>query len=185
MRWCLSSCIFDDKMRHLKDFIAYSDSVVNNIASDSVTRLVNSNVMWNRIGNDQTRGAMSQRANSNQWECSVPFLSRARLRHASIIFFQVVLFFLPSFSFSLPAYSVPDMPPNTSRYQHTNEDTTNIPPNESLHQLIEATPFIDYEVASSSLFDGAFTIVSTIFPSWQRDDLKLVQCKDGITNQCM
>lgn len=115
----------------------------------------------------------------------MPFLSRARLRHASIIFFQVVLFFLPSFSFSLPAYSVPDMPPNTSRYQHTNEDTTNIPPNESLHQLIEATPFIDYEVASSSLFDGAFTIVSTIFPSWQRDDLKLVQCKDGITNQCM
>lgn len=97
MRWCLSSCIFDDKMRHLKDFIAYSDSVVNNIASHSVTRLVNNNVMWNRIGNDQTRGAMSQRANSNQWECSVPFLSRARLRHASIIFFQVVLFFFLSF----------------------------------------------------------------------------------------
>ncbi|KAJ8657478.1 hypothetical protein O0I10_006780 [Lichtheimia ornata] len=75
------------------------------------------------------------------------------------------------------------MPPNTSRYQHTTEDATHIPPNESLNQLIEATPFIDYEVASSSLFDGAFTIVSTIFPSWQRQDLKLVQCKDGITNQ--
>lgn len=110
--------------------------------------------------------------------------SSSRLRHASIIFLplaQVVLFFFPSFLLFL----LSDMPPNTSRYQHTTEDTTHIPPNESLNQLIEATPFIDYEVASSSLFDGAFTIVSTIFPSWQRQDLKLVQCKDGITNQCM
>lgn len=174
---------------------------IKNVVSkytDGVTRLANSECHvkshWWCGSSDQTRGAMSQRARSQgpvrmlRAFSIIITSSSSRLRHASIIFccwLKQLLFFFPSFlSLPLPP-PLPDMPPNTSRYQHTTEDATHIPPNESLNQLIEATPFIDYEVASSSLFDGAFTIVSTIFPSWQRQDLKLVQCKDGITNQCM
>ncbi|KAL0577888.1 hypothetical protein ABG067_008783, partial [Albugo candida] len=55
---------------------------------------------------------------------------------------------------------------------------------ESLNRLIEATPYIDIEVPHSSLFEGAFKVVSKVFPDWKYEDIKFVQCKDGITNQC-
>lgn len=54
----------------------------------------------------------------------------------------------------------------------------------ALDQLIETTPFVDVEVSSGQLFDGAYQVVSAIFPSWQKENVKFTQCKDGITNQC-
>ncbi|KAI9322602.1 kinase-like domain-containing protein [Dichotomocladium elegans] len=76
------------------------------------------------------------------------------------------------------------MPPDTSRYSSTSTDEPEeFQMHESHSQLVEATPFIDLEVSGANLFDGAFSVVSAIFTSWQRKDVKLVQCKDGITNQ--
>ncbi|OBZ89825.1 Ethanolamine kinase 2 [Choanephora cucurbitarum] len=68
------------------------------------------------------------------------------------------------------------MPPNTSiRSAHENlvEEEA----------LIETTPYYDLEVSSGALFEGAFRVVSKVFPSWKYQDIKFVQCKDGITNQ--
>lgn len=73
------------------------------------------------------------------------------------------------------------MPPDTSNFQH--EHDNNVSPDEQMNELLEATPFLDIEVSSASLFDDAYQVVSSIFPSWQRQDVKFVQCKDGITNQ--
>ncbi|KAI9492724.1 kinase-like domain-containing protein [Zychaea mexicana] len=76
------------------------------------------------------------------------------------------------------------MPPNSVRCQPASNDSGHaISADDSLDQLIEATPYIDYEVSSGELFAGAFKIVSTVFPSWDEHDIKFVQCKDGITNQ--
>ncbi|KAI9261681.1 kinase-like domain-containing protein [Phascolomyces articulosus] len=75
------------------------------------------------------------------------------------------------------------MPPNTVRNQPSSNDTHALPVDETLDQLIEQTPFIDFEVSSKELFAGAYKIVSTVFPSWKEQDIKFVQCKDGITNQ--
>ncbi|KAI7871207.1 kinase-like domain-containing protein [Spinellus fusiger] len=52
-----------------------------------------------------------------------------------------------------------------------------------MDKLIASTPYIDIIVLHSELFDGAYKVVSVIFPSWQPEDIKFVQCKDGITNQ--
>ncbi|KAI8887362.1 kinase-like protein [Backusella circina FSU 941] len=68
------------------------------------------------------------------------------------------------------------MPPNTVIQSpiETNHDD---------NSLLEATPYFDMEVPHSSLFEGAYKLVSLVFPTWKKDDIKLVQCKDGITNQ--
>lgn len=54
---------------------------------------------------------------------------------------------------------------------------------ESLDSLLQTTPYFDYEVSSTDLFNGAFEIVSFVFPTWKRQEIEFVQCKDGITNQ--
>ncbi|KAI9016359.1 kinase-like domain-containing protein [Phycomyces nitens] len=70
------------------------------------------------------------------------------------------------------------MPPNI-----TYSSTSNEPMMNSIDRLIEATPYIDIEVLISDLFEGAFKVISGVFPTWKRQDIKFVQCKDGITNQ--
>ncbi|CAO3649631.1 unnamed protein product [Cunninghamella echinulata] len=55
-----------------------------------------------------------------------------------------------------------------------------MPPNTTIHA---DTPYIHVEVSSTELFDGAWKVVSSVFPTWKREELKFVQCKDGITNQ--
>ncbi|KAG1456848.1 hypothetical protein G6F55_006268 [Rhizopus delemar] len=54
---------------------------------------------------------------------------------------------------------------------------------ESLDSLLQTTPYFDYEISSTDLFNGAFEIVSFVFPTWKRQEIEFVQCKDGITNQ--
>lgn len=73
------------------------------------------------------------------------------------------------------------MPPNSSHRRPSHEE--NVSFEESLNRLIEATPYIDIEVPHSALFEGAFKVVSNVFPNWDYKDIKFVQCKDGITNQ--
>lgn len=73
------------------------------------------------------------------------------------------------------------MPPNSSHRKPSHEG--NVSFEESLNRLIEATPYIDIEVPHSALFEGAFKVVSNVFPNWDYKDIKFVQCKDGITNQ--
>ncbi|GAA5810138.1 hypothetical protein MFLAVUS_003557 [Mucor flavus] len=72
------------------------------------------------------------------------------------------------------------MPPNTHT-RSTHEESLSL--EESLNRLIEATPYFDIEVPHTSLFEGAYKVVSSVFPNWQYKDIKFVQCKDGITNQ--
>ncbi|KAI8078200.1 kinase-like domain-containing protein [Gilbertella persicaria] len=67
------------------------------------------------------------------------------------------------------------MPPNTS-IRSTHEDLVE-------ESLIKSTPYFDIEVSSSALFEGAFKVVQKVFPNWKYQDIKFVQCKDGITNQ--
>ncbi|KAI8072682.1 kinase-like domain-containing protein, partial [Gongronella butleri] len=45
-------------------------------------------------------------------------------------------------------------------------------------QVINTTRFIDIEVASTDLFEGAWKVVKAIFPTWKKDQVKFVQCKD-------
>ncbi|CAO3622672.1 unnamed protein product [Mucor hiemalis] len=73
------------------------------------------------------------------------------------------------------------MPPNSSHRRPSHEG--NVSFEEFLNRLIEATPYIDIEVPHSALFEGAFKVVSNVFPNWNYKDIKFVQCKDGITNQ--
>lgn len=74
------------------------------------------------------------------------------------------------------------MPPNTSHARSSQDEGVSL--EESLNRLIEATPYFDIEVPHSSLFEGAYKVVSSVFPKWNYNDIKFVQCKDGITNQC-
>lgn len=74
------------------------------------------------------------------------------------------------------------MPPNTSHTRSSHDDNPSV--EESLNRLIESTPYFDIEVPHTSLFEGAYKVVAAIFPNWQYKDIKFVQCKDGITNQC-
>ncbi|KAI8997208.1 kinase-like domain-containing protein [Pilobolus umbonatus] len=67
------------------------------------------------------------------------------------------------------------MPPS-----HTHKNA--ITPEESVNKLIGATPYYDIEVSNNALFEGAFRVVSSVFP-WKKEDIKFTQCKDGITNQ--
>lgn len=71
------------------------------------------------------------------------------------------------------------MPPN-SRAGHDEA----IAFDDSSDRLIETTPYYDIEVSKDALFDGAFNVVSCVFPNWKHEDIEFVQCKDGITNQC-
>ncbi|CEG64849.1 hypothetical protein RMATCC62417_01757 [Rhizopus microsporus] len=71
------------------------------------------------------------------------------------------------------------MPPNTS----IDTETTASLIEDSFNRIVERTPYFDYEISSSDLFNGAFQIVSYVFPTWKRQDIEFVQCKDGITNQ--
>lgn len=73
------------------------------------------------------------------------------------------------------------MPPNTSN--RPSHDDSSLSVEESLNRLIESTPYFDIEVSNGALFDGAFKVVSCVFPNWQYEDIEFVQCKDGITNQ--
>ena len=75
------------------------------------------------------------------------------------------------------------MPPNTLSQRRLSHEE-NLYLEESLNRLIEATPYFDIEVPHASLFEGAYKVVSSVFPDWQHKDIKFVQCKDGITNQC-
>ncbi|KAI9486588.1 MAG: kinase-like domain-containing protein [Benjaminiella poitrasii] len=70
------------------------------------------------------------------------------------------------------------MPPNTS----TN-DNSSLHVDDCLNRLIEASPYFDIEVVNGALFEGAFKVVSRVFPTWKYEDIQFVQCKDGITNQ--
>ncbi|KAI8987582.1 kinase-like domain-containing protein [Mycotypha africana] len=73
------------------------------------------------------------------------------------------------------------MPPNTSIGPADTPST--LAEEESLKQLIETTPFFDVEISKDALFDGAFKVVSCVFPHWKYEDIQFFQCKDGITNQ--
>ncbi|GAN06328.1 choline/ethanolamine kinase [Mucor ambiguus] len=73
------------------------------------------------------------------------------------------------------------MPPNTSN--RPSHDDSSLSVEESLNRLIESTPYFDIEVSNGALFEGAFKVVSCVFPNWQYEDIQFVQCKDGITNQ--
>ncbi|KAG2209168.1 hypothetical protein INT47_005460 [Mucor saturninus] len=72
------------------------------------------------------------------------------------------------------------MPPNTV---HSRSQDEGVSLEESLNRLVEATPYFDMEVPHASLFEGAYKVVSCVFPEWNYKDIKFVQCKDGITNQ--
>jgi ethanolamine kinase len=76
------------------------------------------------------------------------------------------------------------MPPNTSHSRPSAEQEDALTVEDSLNRLIESTPYFDIEVPHTSLFEGAFKVVSSVFPKWDYSDIKFVQCKDGITNQC-
>ncbi|CAO3607496.1 unnamed protein product [Cunninghamella blakesleeana] len=58
-----------------------------------------------------------------------------------------------------------------------------MPPNTTVHteqlNLSDNAGLISF----TELFDGAWKVVSSVFPTWKKEDLKFVQCKDGITNQ--
>lgn len=73
------------------------------------------------------------------------------------------------------------MPPNTTAHSRSQDEGISL--EESLNRLVEATPYYDMEVPHTSLFEGAYKVVSCIFPEWNYNDIKFVQCKDGITNQ--
>lgn len=90
--------------------------------------------------------------------------------------------FHSSFSFlSLYYFSpfVTNMPPNT--LSHSPADYTQ---DSWIDDLINDTSYVDIEVASTDLFEGAWKVVKAVFPSWKKENVKFVQCKDGITNQC-
>ncbi|RKP26588.1 choline/ethanolamine kinase [Syncephalis pseudoplumigaleata] len=60
-----------------------------------------------------------------------------------------------------------------------------VPPTEAdvAAYLDEHVRVIDRPVRHTHLFEDAVAIVQTVFADWTADDLKLVQCKDGITNK--
>ncbi|ORZ18809.1 kinase-like domain-containing protein [Absidia repens] len=72
------------------------------------------------------------------------------------------------------------MPPNT--LAHSQMDQPDFQDSWTDH-LINDTPYIDIEVTSTDLFEGAWKVVKAVFTSWEKENLKFVQCKDGITNQ--
>lgn len=49
--------------------------------------------------------------------------------------------------------------------------------------LEEHVRVVDQPVRHTHLFEDATTIVKAIFTKWSEQDIKLVQCKDGITNK--
>ncbi|KAJ2721064.1 hypothetical protein GGI07_004207 [Coemansia sp. Benny D115] len=49
--------------------------------------------------------------------------------------------------------------------------------------LLSSIPFFDTLVSHDSLFEDSLKLLSRVFPTWSADDLKLKQCKDGITNK--
>ncbi|KAI8099047.1 kinase-like domain-containing protein [Halteromyces radiatus] len=73
------------------------------------------------------------------------------------------------------------MPPNTLVHPHS--DQVDFGHDSWIQDIINDTPYIDIEVTSPELFEGAWKVVSFVFPSWKKDNLKFTQCKDGITNQ--
>ncbi|KAJ2959506.1 hypothetical protein NQZ79_g5015 [Umbelopsis isabellina] len=76
------------------------------------------------------------------------------------------------------------MPPLTKTPQPNPAGPLNGSTNyQSLDSLIHSYPYLDVEVNSSNLFEGAWKVVSSIFTSWKHEDVKFQQCKDGITNQ--
>ncbi|KAG2180176.1 hypothetical protein INT43_003965 [Umbelopsis isabellina] len=76
------------------------------------------------------------------------------------------------------------MPPLTKTPQPNLSGPLNGSTNyQSLESLIHSYPYLDVEVSSSNLFEGAWKVVSSIFTTWKQEDIKFHQCKDGITNQ--
>ncbi|KAH8551020.1 kinase-like domain-containing protein [Umbelopsis sp. PMI_123] len=76
------------------------------------------------------------------------------------------------------------MPPLTKTPPpHLNGSTDGSTQSNSLDYLIHSYPYLDLEVTSDNLFDGAWNVVSSVFPIWKRNNVKFIQCKDGITNQ--
>ncbi|CAO3600906.1 unnamed protein product [Absidia cylindrospora] len=73
------------------------------------------------------------------------------------------------------------MPPNT--VQHSQTDQADFNYDSWRTKLINDTTYIDIEVNSATLFDGAWEVVKAVFTSWDKEKLNFVQCKDGITNQ--
>lgn len=84
------------------------------------------------------------------------------------------------------SYSCPYlMPPLTKTPPpHLNGSVDGLSQSNSLDYLIHSYPYLDLEVTSDNLFEGAWNVVSSVFPIWKRNNVKFTQCKDGITNQC-
>lgn len=77
------------------------------------------------------------------------------------------------------------MPPLTKTPPpYLNGSANGLTQTQTLEYLIHSYPYLDLEVLSDNLFDGAWNVVSSVFPVWKRDNVKFTQCKDGITNQC-
>ncbi|GAB5593123.1 hypothetical protein Unana1_08023 [Umbelopsis nana] len=76
------------------------------------------------------------------------------------------------------------MPPLTKTPPpYLNGSTDGLTQTQTLEYLIHSYPYLDLEVSSENLFEGAWNVVSSVFPVWKRDNAKFTQCKDGITNQ--
>ncbi|KAI9288316.1 kinase-like domain-containing protein [Umbelopsis sp. AD052] len=76
------------------------------------------------------------------------------------------------------------MPPLTKTPPpHLNGSANGLSQSDSLDYLIHSYPYLDLEVTSDNLFEGAWNVVSSVFPIWKRNNVKFTQCKDGITNQ--
>ncbi|ORZ09005.1 kinase-like domain-containing protein [Absidia repens] len=73
------------------------------------------------------------------------------------------------------------MPPNTAQLSQTDQAESTY--DSWRTKLINDTTYVDIEVDSATLFDGAWEVVKAVFTSWDKEKLKFVQCKDGITNQ--
>lgn len=72
------------------------------------------------------------------------------------------------------------MHPSTS-VPNSNKTSTH---NGCANSLINGIPYIDLEVNLPELIQDAKKVIKEVFPMWHKNDLKFVQCKDGITNQC-
>ncbi len=47
----------------------------------------------------------------------------------------------------------------------------------------DAVPTLDLTVYHDDLFNGAASVMKSLFPEWSTDDISYLQFKDGITNK--
>ncbi|KAI1317593.1 Ethanolamine kinase 1 [Mortierella claussenii] len=67
-----------------------------------------------------------------------------------------------------------------THFQPMTEKTTEAQMDEYIHN---AVPTLDLTVYHDDLFNGAATVMKSLFPEWNTDDISYVQFKDGITNK--